>query len=432
MASRQRGRELLDDLSWRGLVHDISDREGLATALAEGPITLYAGYDPTASSLHVGNLQNVVLQRRFQLAGHRVIALSGGGTGLIGDPSGKTGERTLIDEASIARWTAALRTQLKALLPAGGAAVPPPIFEDNLDWIGPLSAVELLRDVGKHFPLRTMLAKDSVASRLDDRSRRISYTEFSYMVLQAFDFRVLYDRHGCCLQVGGSDQWGNITVGIELVRRTRGQAVFGLTAPLILRSDGTKFGKTEEGALWLDRERTSPFALYQYFLGLPDADVGALLRRLSLRPRAKIEELERTVAEHSRGREAQRALAEELTEYVHGPAGLAEARETSEWLFGGGELRAGRDLESVVAGAPAVDVAADDWPGWERILVDAALTDSLSGARRLIAGGGAYVNDRRIAAEEPGFDSSDFEPGGIAVLRKGKRHRALVRISKGL
>jgi tyrosyl-tRNA synthetase len=421
--------ELLEDLAWRGLIQDVSDREGLAEALANGPITLYVGYDPTASSLHVGNLQIILLQRRFQLAGHRVIALSGGGTGLIGDPSGKEGERALTDEETVARWTRAIREQLERLLPRDSETITPAIFEDNSAWIRPLSTVELLRDIGKHFPLGSMLSKESVASRLHDADRGISFTEFAYMVLQAYDFQVLYDTYDCRLQIGGSDQWGNVTAGLELLRRTQRRGAFGMTAPLILRPDGTKFGKSEAGAIWLDRTRTSPFAFYQHFLNVPDSEIGMLLRRLSLRPREEIVGLEEATERDPSARHAQRALAEELTVVVHGDSGLAEAREATDWLFGDGQLRPDADVGSMFAGAPAITVDPDDWSGWEHKLVEAELASSRSDARRTIAGGGVYINDRRISSDEATLSPSDFSAGGVAVLRKGKRHRALVRLA---
>lgn len=423
------GKRLLDDLTWRGLIQDLSDRDGLANALEAGQLTVYAGYDPTASSLHVGNLQIVLLQRRFQLAGHRIVVLTGGGTGLIGDPSGKIGERALRDEKTVASLSSAIQQQLRHLLPPDRDGTGRVVFEDNVEWISQLSTVELLRDIGKHFPLGSMLSKDSVASRLGDESRGISYTEFSYMVLQALDFQVLYDRHDCRLQVGGSDQWGNITAGLELLRRTRRPGAFGFTAPLILRADGTKFGKSEEGAVWLDRSRTSPFAFYQYFLNVPDSDAGTLLRRLSLCSREEIEALEGALAQQPDSRVAQRALAEELTSFVHGSDGLTEALEATEWLFGNGSLRADRDAAQMFAGAPGVIIDARRWPGWDRVLVEAGLASSSSNARRLLVGGGVYINDRRVDPREDELTPSDFGDGGLAVLRKGKRHRVVLRLS---
>jgi len=420
------GTDLFEDLRWRSLVQDVSDEDGLIAALSESRVTLYAGYDPTASSLHVGNLQIIMLQRRFQLAGHNIVVLTGGGTGLIGDPSGKADERRLNSAETVAAWTEAIRGQLSSLL-ASADGLTEPVFVDNVEWIGAMTAVEMLRDVGKHFPLGYMLAKQSVADRLHDEARGISFTEFTYMLLQALDFQVLFDRVDCRLQIGGSDQWGNITAGLELLRRTGRPGAFGLTSPLMMRSDGAKFGKSERGAVWLDRSRTSPFSFYQYFFNARDDDVGVLLRRLSLRPRDEIEQLEDATRTAPAERRAQRALAEELTRFVHGADGLSEAIEVTEWLFGGGSLAEGRDIEAAVAGAAIATADPDQWSGWESILVQTGLASSGSDARRIIAGGGAYVNDRRITALEQACDSADFPHGGIAVLRKGRRHRALVR-----
>ncbi|MEA2481490.1 MAG: tyrosyl-tRNA synthetase [Thermoleophilaceae bacterium] len=420
---------LLDDLRWRGLVADTSDPGALAEAL-KAPLAVYAGYDPTASSLHVGNLQVVILLRRFQLAGHTPIALAGGGTGLIGDPSGKADERALQTPEVIEQWAARIRHQLARLLPA---EEPVPVFEDNLTWIGPLGAIELLRDVGKHFAVSQMLTRESVATRVGEGGSGMSFTEFSYMVLQAFDFQQLYDRHACRLQVGGSDQWGNIAAGLDLLRRTGRPGAHGLTSPLILRSDGRKFGKSEEGTIWLDPERTSPFAFYQYFLGLPDADVTTLLRRLSLRPRAEIESLEAALADDPAGREAQRELARELTEMVHGEAGRAEAEEISRWLFGGEELLSlePRELRRALRGGPVVEFAPADLESWDRIAVHAGLAASLSEARRTISGGGLYAADERITPELPVPSAADLAERGAMVLRKGKRRRVVAVLADG-
>jgi tyrosyl-tRNA synthetase len=386
---------LWSDLAWRGLVQDAS--EGLAEALEGGPLTLYAGYDPTAPSLHAGNLQLVITMRRFRDAGHRVIALAGGGTGLIGDPSGKSAERALQEEATVRAWARRIEGQIRTLL--GGDA----IYENNREWLEPLTAIELLRDVGKHFPMGYMLGKESVKARVHGEG--MTFTEFAYMLLQAFDYQQLYDRHRCRLQIGGSDQWGNITAGLELLKRTGRPGAYGMTTPLLLRADGQKFGKSEEGAVWLDPDRTSPYAFFQFFLNTADDQAGTLLRRLTLLPREEIEALEREPPET---RAAQRALAEHLTAMVHGEEGLRAAREQTEALFrGAGEADA---------------VVVDDLTSWPHVFLAAGLVSSLSEARRLIQGGGLYAGDERIE------EGSAPPSGGVVVLRKGKRQRRAVRL----
>jgi tyrosyl-tRNA synthetase len=392
--------DLFEELRWRGLVQDAT--EGLAEALEAGPLTLYVGYDPTAPSLHAGNLQQVITMRRFQLRGHRVIALAGGGTGLIGDPSGKSAERALNDDATVAEWAARIEAQVRRLLPDDT------IFENNREWLEPLTAIELLRDVGKHFPMGYMLAKESVRTRVQGAG--MTFTEFSYMLLQAFDYQQLYDRHGCRLQVGGSDQWGNITAGLELLRRTGRDGAYAMTTPLLLRADGQKFGKSEEGAIWLDPERTSPYAFFQFFLNTADDQVGTLLRRLTLLPRQDIEALE---AAEAQTRAAQRALAEHLTELVHGAEGLAAAREQTEALFaGGGE-------------AEATTVGPEALTSWAHLFLAAGLVSSLSDARRLIKGGGLYAADERVTDDRP---APQIGEGEVLHLRKGKRERRAVRL----
>ncbi|HEV2061534.1 MAG TPA: tyrosine--tRNA ligase, partial [Solirubrobacteraceae bacterium] len=346
---------LYEELVWRGLVQDAT--EGLGDALERSPLTLYIGYDPTAPSLHAGNLQQIITMRRFQLRGHRVIALAGGGTGLIGDPSGKSAERALQDEATVREWAERIEGQVRRLL--GGEA----IYVNNREWLEPLTAIELLRDVGKHFPMGYMLAKESVRTRVHGEG--MTFTEFSYMLLQAYDYLQLYDRYDCRLQVGGSDQWGNITAGLELLRRLGREGAYAMTTPLLLRADGQKFGKSEQGAIWLDPQRTSPYEFFQFFLNSPDDQVGMLLRRLTLLERQRIEELEAAPPET---RAAQRALAEHLTEMVHGEEGLREAQAQTEALFdGGGE-------------AQAVEVGADALAGWPHLFLAAGLVSSLSEA----------------------------------------------------
>ncbi|HEV2812794.1 MAG TPA: tyrosine--tRNA ligase [Solirubrobacteraceae bacterium] len=387
---------LWEDLRWRGLVQDHT--EGLEDAER---LTLYAGYDPTAPSLHVGNLQLIMTMRRFRDAGHRVIALAGGGTGLIGDPSGKSTERALQDEATVREWASLHEGQMRRLLGEDT------IFENNREWLEPLTATELLRDVGKHFPMGYMLAKESVKTRVHGEG--MTFTEFAYMLLQAYDYQQLFDRHECRLQIGGSDQWGNITAGIEFIRRTREARVLGMTTPLLLRADGQKFGKSEQGAVWLDPERTPPYAFYQFFLNTADEHVGMLLRRLTLLPRVEIEALEAAPPET---RAAQRALAEHLTTMVHGEEGLRHAEEQTRALFEGQGL------------GDVIDVPAERATSWPVLFVDVGLAKSLSDARRLITGGGLYANDEKIVeGSEPPPPSDD-----VLLLRKGKRERRAVRL----
>jgi tyrosyl-tRNA synthetase len=391
---------LYDELVWRGLVQDATD--GLGDALEAGPLTLYIGYDPTAPSLHAGNLQQIVTMRRFRDRGHRVIALAGGGTGLIGDPSGKSAERTLNDDATVREWAERIEGQVRRLL--GDDA----IYANNREWLESLTAIELLRDVGKHFPMGYMLGKESVRTRLEGAG--MTFTEFSYMLLQAVDYQQLYDRYDCRLQVGGSDQWGNITAGLELLRRTGRPGAYAMTTPLLLRADGQKFGKSEEGAVWLDPERTSPYQFFQFFLNAADDQVGVLLRRLAL---LAPEEIERLEAAPPETRTAQRALAEHLTEMVHGAEGLREARAQTEALFGGG------------GEAEAVPVGADALASWPHLFLAAGLVSSLSEARRLIRGGGLYAGDDRLSEDTP---APALEGGAVLMLRKGRRERRAVRL----
>jgi tyrosyl-tRNA synthetase len=399
---------LYEELRWRGLIQDESP--DLAEKLSEGPLTAYVGYDPSAPTLHAGNLQQIVVMRHFQRHGHTVIALAGGGTGLIGDPSGKSAERPFVDADTIRGWTERIRGQLERLLEPGA------VHANNLDWLEPLTVVELLRDVGKHFPIGYMLAKESVKTRVHGEG--MSYTEFSYMLLQSYDFRHLYDEHGCRLQFGGSDQWGNITAGLELLRRTGRHGAVGMTVPLLLRADGTKFGKTEEGAIWLDPERTSPYAFFQFWLNTADDQVGYLLRRLTFIAPDEIEALEREHAGAPHERLAQRALAEHMTEMVHGADGLREARDVTAWMFGGGgEVADPRALR----GIEVPELRRASLAGWPAAFVAAGIASSNGEARRLIAGGGLYAGERKIGPDDP----DDF-PEGLVVLRKGRKTRVPV------
>lgn len=410
---------LYADLVWRGLVADATHPEELARVLNEESIAVYAGYDPTADSLHVGNLLIVMLLRRLQLAGHQVIALAGGGTGLIGDPSGKSTERVLHTHDTTSTWAGKITGQLERMLAPRGQL--PAVHVNNLDWIGPLSAISLLRDVGKHFSVPAMLAKDSVRSRLGTESEGLSYTEFSYMLLQSYDFQHLYDAHACRLQVGGSDQWGNITAGLDLLRRTGRPGAFGLTTPLITRSDGRKFGKSEDGAIWLDPTRTSPYALYQYFLGMPDEDVDRMLRMLTLLPRAVIEELAVQTRVAPAGRAAQQALAAEIVTFVHGPAALAQALEITELVFTGRLAQLDpATADEALAGAPVVRLSRSELGTWEHLVHRAGVADSVGAARRLIAQGGVYVDATRVAPASTPADAL-ASGGRLHVLRRGRR-----------
>lgn len=414
---------LLDDLRWRGLIANSTDEVGLAAVLDAGPISFYCGFDPTAPSLHFGNLVQLVTMRRFQEAGHHPFAVVGGATGLVGDPSGKSAERALNDESVVAEWVERIRVQIEHILPMEGDN--PARVVNNLDWTADLSTIGFLRDIGKHFSVARMLAREAVSARL--HSEGISFTEFSYQVLQAMDYLELYRRHGCVLQTGGSDQWGNLTAGVDLIRRVEAASVHALATPLVTRADGVKFGKTEMGAIWLDPEVTPPFAFYQYFLNQTDADVGPLLRILSLRPREELVALERAVAERPEAREAQRVLAEELTALVHGEAEARQAVAASEAIFGRGELSNldERTLAASTADLPRAEVHAT-LPSVVELLVATGLARSLSDARRTLGEGGVYLNNVRVTDAAAAPSDPDFLHGRWLVLRRGKRHLAVV------
>ncbi|MBO0713740.1 MAG: tyrosine--tRNA ligase [Acidimicrobiales bacterium] len=424
---------LFADLQWRRLVHQVTD-PALAGQLDRGGLSAYGGFDPSADSLHVGNLVLILMLRRLQLAGHRPVALAGGGTGLVGDPGGKTEERDLADRERTVANVAAIRAQLEGLLDfEGGPGRPAATVVNNLDWLGGLSLLEFLRDVGKHFTVNQMMAKESVRGRLSGREQGISYAEFSYMLLQAYDFLHLFDAVGCRLQIGGSDQWGNITMGVDLVRRLRGEQAFGLTTPLVVKADGTKFGKTEEGTVWLDPDRTSPYAFYQYFVRTPDAEVGLFLRYFTFLERSRIEELDREVAERPERQAAQRALAREVTTLVHGEAEAARAERAAAALFGQqlAELDE-RSLLEVFADAPSSEVARSvlEGPGWPLVdaLVTSGLAPSKGRARDLIEQGGAYLNDGREREPDRQIGKADLLHDRYLVLRKGRRDYHLVRV----
>lgn len=411
---------LLDDLKWRNSIAQTTDLESLERDLSSGPISLYLGFDPTAPSLHIGNLVALVVLKRFQLAGHRPIPLVGGATGLVGDPSGRNQERTLNDVDVVSAWVERIKGQLSGFLDfeiAGNKAV----MANNLDWTAELSAIQFLRDVGKHFSVNQMLARDSVASRLE--SGGISYTEFSYQVMQAYDFLELYRRMGCTLQIGGSDQWGNIVAGVDLIRRVEGKSVHALTIPLLTKADGTKFGKTASGSIWLDPNMTSPYAFFQFFLNSDDRDVIGLLKTFSFKTHI---ELEAIFAEHEKNpgsRVAHRALAMEVTSYIHGEESAEKVSQAAKALFGQSEINEldRETLLSATAELPRVEIASSEVISWTDALARSSLVDSKSAARRIVKEGGAYLNNMKVADESQLIQASDFLHGEVALLRKGKK-----------
>ncbi len=415
---------ILDELAWRGLISQTTDEKALAAALDAGPVTLYCGFDPTAPSLHLGNLMQILTVRRFQDFGHKPLLLVGGATGLIGDPR-DVGERALNPVDVVHAWVARIRAQIEPLMSFEGENAA--VMVNNYDWTKDLDAIAFLRDVGKHFRLGTMLAKDTVARRLAS-DEGISYTEFSYQVLQGMDFLELFRRYGCTLQTGGSDQWGNLLSGTELIRKAEGATAHALTTPLMVKADGAKFGKTASGAVWLDPEMTSPYAFYQFWLNADDADVLTLLKYFTFRSREEIERLERAVAEEPFKRDAQRALAADVTALVHGQEALDAVVAASQAIFGRGELT-GLDaatLAGVAQEAPAADVASGT------TVVDAmvavGLVASRSEARRAVADGGAYLNNEAVSDPDLALTSAAAIAGGWAVLRRGKKTVGLVRI----
>ena len=419
------------ELFWRGLINQTTDDQNLPRLLMEKPRTVYVGFDPTAESLHVGHLVALMVLRRFQQAGHRPIALVGGATGMIGDPSGKSEERNLLSHDVLRANIAGMETQLRRFLDfdAGpGSAV----LVNNFDWMAEFGYLEFLRDVGKHFPVNVMLTKDSVRSRLERTDTGLSYTEFSYMLLQAYDFVYLNEHYGCELQAGGSDQWGNITAGIDLARRLRGVQLYGCTCPLLTKSDGGKMGKTESGTLWLSAEKTSPYHFYQYWINLDDADVGQCLKFFTDLGQAELDAL---LAEHQADlgkRGAQRRLATELTRLVHGDEGVRSAERATE-IFFGAEISDLDDaqLAGIFAHVPSKQLPRERLsdPGLSIIdaLIHCGLCKNKSEARRIITQGGAYVNNRRIDGIETELTAADLAGASIMVLRTGKKNYALLR-----
>ncbi len=425
--------DIIDELSWRGLIAVHTDLDELRAALNSGQVTVYCGFDPTAPGLHIGNLVQLLTLRRLQLAGHRPIGLVGGATGLIGDPSGKSAERVLNPAEKVAKWVERIRGEVSRFLDfdTGPSSA---LIVSNLDWTGPMTVLEFLRDIGKHFSVNRMLDRESVRARLE--ACGISYTEFSYQLLQAMDYLELYRRHGCMLQLGGSDQWGNLVAGVGLIRSVEGASVHALATPLITKPDGTKYGKTEGGAIWLSPDLLPPYAFYQFWLNVSDAEVPGLLRVFSFKSREEIEALERETAERPAARVGQRALAEELTTLVHGAEEARRAIAASQALFGHGSLADlfGKTLAAAVselrpaafnvpswAGTAIAGAPVDGLPPLANLMVAAGTAPTVSAARRTIAQGGAYLNNERFT-----------DPGGVAtygnlldgrwlILRSGKR-----------
>jgi len=422
--------DIIAELSWRGLIHQSTDEAFLPEWLAESPRAIYAGFDPTADSLHVGSLMPLLQLRRFQQAGHRPILLVGGATGMIGDPSGKSEERNLLSLEQLEANVHGVQQQARTFLDFSGdnAAV----VVNNFEWMRGFAYLDFLRDIGKNFPVNVMLAKDSVKSRLGRDEGGISYTEFSYMLLQAYDFAYLNQHHGCELQLGGSDQWGNITAGIDLARRMHGVKLHGITFPLLTKADGSKMGKTESGTVWLSPDRTSPYAFYQYWINVDDADAGTCLRFLTDLDRAEIETLDEQREATPEKRESQRRLAESLTRLVHGEGGLETARRATA-IFFGAEIDALSDeqLSEIFADVSSKQLAGDLLSGEGFSLIDAfceaGLAKSKGDARRTIKQGGAYVNNRRITDIDARLDATHLASQSMTVLRSGKKRYALLR-----
>ena len=420
---------IVEDLQWRGLIADCTDTDGLLKRLQQGPLTLYAGFDPTADSLHVGNLVPLLALRRFQLFGHHPIALAGGATGLVGDPSGKSAERNLLTPEVLSGNIAKVRTQLRALLDFDNKTNPARLL-DNATWTAPVSYLDFLRDVGKHFTINMMVAKESVRARMEDREAGISYTEFSYMLLQAFDFYHLRKEYNCELQVGGSDQWGNITAGIDLCRKKLGLGVFGLTHPLITTADGAKFGKTEAGAIYVDPARTSVYKFYQFWIRTDDRDVVRYLKYFTFLSKDEIAHLEQLHTEKPEAREAHKALAKSVTDLIHGPAATQDAIRASEILFGGGVEGIGEStFNDVVGEVPSRTIQGSEWPLVE-ILVQSGLCPSKGQARKDLEGGGIYLNNIRESNPQRVVSSKDFLFGKHLLLRKGKRNYVVLSLAK--
>jgi tyrosyl-tRNA synthetase len=413
--------DILEDLQWRGLLYQSSD--GLHERLKEGPLTLYSGFDPTADSLTIGNLLPILVLRRFQLAGHSPIALVGGGTGLIGDPSGRSEERGLNTADTVAAWTEKIRRQVEPILDFEVATNPARVV-NNHDWLGEIKAIDFFRDVGKHFPVPYMLAKDSVASRL---AHGISYTEFSYMTLQAYDFLRLLQDHDCELQIGGSDQWGNITAGSDLIRRATSKKAFGLTCPLVTKADGGKFGKSERGAVWLDAEKTSPYQFYQFWVNSDDESALNYLRLFTFLGRGEIGEIESVTRSQPEKREAQRRLAAEVTSTVHGEAAARTSEKISQALFYGNlQELAETEIEEAFDDVPSYSMAEEE-ESLVDLLVVAKVSSSKRQAREDIKNGAIYINGERCTELDRAMRKTDGLHGKFLVIRRGKSKYTLVR-----
>jgi tyrosyl-tRNA synthetase len=422
---------LYDDLAWRGLVNQATHPE-LAGLLEKERFTVYAGIDPTADSMHIGHLVAVQCLARFQRAGHTPIALIGGATGMIGDPSGKSEERQLQDTHAIERNVVGIEVQLRKLLDFKGSNAA--IIANNLTWLGQLRLVTFLRDIGKHFSVNVMMAKESVRARLEDRDQGISYTEFSYQLLQAYDFLQLFDEYKCKLQIGGSDQWGNIVAGMDLARRLRpGVDIYGLTFPLVTKADGGKFGKTESGAVWLDAAKTSPYKFYQFWINVADADVVKFLKYFTFLSHQEIDTLGEAMKTAPQERAAQKALATEMTKLVHGEAALADAVKASAAMFGGSlDGLSDATLEDIFAGMPSAEVpraALSGERGLIDVLVEAGVFKSKGEAKRLIQNGGLYVNNAKVDAEDAKLTSQCLTTERIAVVRTGKKNYHLLKFT---
>jgi len=419
---------LLDDLQWRNSIAQTTDRSELETFLNGGSRALYLGVDPTAPSMHLGNLAAFTVLRRFQLAGHKPIALVGGATGLVGDPSGRNSERTLNEVEVVEEWVGKIRKQLESILDFSGKNSA--VLANNLDWTKPVSAIQFLRDIGKHFSVNQMLARESVSARLE--AGGISYTEFSYQVLQAFDFLELSRRNQCFIQIGGSDQWGNIVAGIDLIRRVEGKSAHSLTLPLITKADGTKFGKTASGSIWLDPTMTSPYAFFQFFLNSDDRDVEQLLRSFSFKSHDELNALFDSLKTNPGAREAHRALAREVTSMIHGESTTVKVENAAKALFGQAEIREldSETLESALSELPRTTIKrGESIPTWVDLIAASGVVDSKSAARRVVKEGGAYLNNEKISGEDFAPSENDLLHGRFMVLRKGKRDLAAVEIT---
>ena len=430
--------QILEELSWRGLIKQRTHEQELDEALAQGAVSLYCGFDPTSDSLHVGSLLPILCLAHFRRHGHKPVALVGGATGMIGDPSFKSEERSLLDAEQLGRNLEGIRGQLRAILDRAmemhtedfqqeGTAAPVPVV-NNADWVGPWSFVDFLRDVGKHFRVNQMMAKDSVRARLEEREQGISYTEFSYMLIQAYDFLHLHRTRGCKLQIGGSDQWGNITAGTELIRRSDSELAFGLTFPLLLSADGRKFGKTERGAVWLDPERTSPYDFYQYWVNQPDEELPQLLRRMTLLGREQVEQLE---SQDNRG-QVQRRLAYEMTWLVHGRQEADKALKASRMLFGEAITSlSARDFDAIFGEVPSTEIARarlEQGIDLLELVVELGLQPSKNAARRLLKQGGVYLNNVSVSHEQRQVGPDDLISPAAFVVRSGKKKYHVVRL----